>query len=99
MTYDLVVFGDVMEHLLKSEGLNALHFYIYRCKRIIVVYPTKYVQYDVNGKIHESHRSIWAPQDFMHFTFDHRTIGHMNLAIIEGYLDDKDAVYPSGDSL
>ena len=93
LTYDLVIFGDVLEHLRKSEGIDVLHFYAYRCRRMIVVYPFKYIQYDVEGKVHESHRSVWRAQDFTHFECDHRTASHMNLAIIEGYLGDKDAVY------
>lgn len=98
LTFDLVTFGDVLEHLPKSEGIDALHFYAYRCKRMIVVYPSKYIQYDVNGKLHESHRSIWGAQDFSHFTCDHKTSGHMNLAIIDGFLGDTDAVYAPSES-
>src|SRR5437764_1428742 len=30
VTYDAVVFGNVIEHLLKSDGINALHFFAYR---------------------------------------------------------------------
>jgi SAM-dependent methyltransferase len=96
VTYDVVVFGDVIEHLRKSDGIDALHFFVYRCKRMIVVYPSKYIQYDINGKAHESHRSVWTPQDFLPFAGDLTTNGHMNLAIIQGYLDDNDAVYPTG---
>ena len=94
VTYDVVVFGDVIEHLPKSQGIDALHFFVYRCKRIVIVYPTKYIQYDTHGKAHESHRSVWAPADFDHFTCEHTTAAHMNLAIIRGYLDDPEAVYP-----
>ena len=97
VNFELVVLGDVLEHMLKSDGLNVIDFFAYRCKRMIAVYPSKYIQYDVNGKIHESHRSIWGPQDFNHLKCDHSTSGYMNLAIIQGYLDDEDAVYPSGD--
>ncbi len=91
--YDLVVLGDVIEHMRKSDGINILHFLAYRCKRMIVVYPTKYVQYDSGGKKGESHRSVWSVQDFEQFSCDHSTCGYMNLASVRGYLDDSDAVF------
>ena len=94
--YDVVIMGDVLEHLLKSDGLDLVHFYVYRCKRMIVVYPSKYVQYDVGGKKSESHRSVWGEWDFDHFEHEHKSDGYMNMTVVRGYLDDEDAIINLG---
>ena len=64
--FDLVIFGDVLEHLPKSQGLDVLHFFIYRCKYMWVQYPQHYIQNpaDVEGYFHEAHISVWKPEDF-----------------------------------
>ena len=92
VTYDVIIIGDIIEHLPKSDGLNLIHFYVYRCKRMLIIYPSRYVQYDVDGKKSESHRSVWGPQDFGYFEFEHKSSGYMNLVIVKGYLEDKNAI-------
>ena len=64
--FDLVIFGDVLEHLPKSSGLDVLHFFVYRCKYMWVQYPEHYIQNpaDVEGYFHEAHISVWKPDDF-----------------------------------
>ncbi len=65
---DLVIMGDILEHLWKSDGIDILNFLMYRCKKIIAVVPIKYIQ---NGYINEdgdhpleSHISVWNRSDF-----------------------------------
>jgi phospholipid N-methyltransferase len=94
--YDVVIFGDVIEHLPKSAGIDLIHFFSYRCKKMLVVYPSKYVQYSADGKASESHRSVWCPADFDTFACEHHSASFMNLSIVNGYLDDPDAVFPTG---
>src|SRR5580704_10818471 len=36
-THDVVILGDVIEHFLKADGNNLIHFLAYRCKRMLVV--------------------------------------------------------------
>jgi phospholipid N-methyltransferase len=93
--YDVVIFGDVIEHLPKSAGVDLIHFFSYRCKKMIVVYPSKYIQYGSEGKASESHRSVWCPPDFAAFTCEHHSASFMSLSVIDGYLDDPEAIYPT----
>lgn len=64
--FDLVIFGDVLEHLPKSSGLDVLHFWVYRCKYMFIQYPSHYIQNpaDVDGYFHEAHISVWREADF-----------------------------------
>lgn len=64
--FDLVIFGDVLEHLPKSSGLDVLHFFTYRSKYIWSQFPRHYLQNpsDVQGNFYEAHISVWRPQDF-----------------------------------
>lgn len=85
--YDLVVFGDSIEHMRKSEGVDLLHFLVYRTRFILIIYPDRYVQNSVDGVIAEAHLSVWCEQDF-------QCLAHTNiierdgqrLVVIEGYL-------------
>lgn len=58
---DIVIMGDVIEHLKKSEALDVLDFLLYRCKYLIVKFPFCYIQY---GNLLERHRSLWFFEDF-----------------------------------
>lgn len=89
---DVVIIGDIIEHLLKSEGINLLNYLVYRAKKIIVVYPKKYVQYAVNNKKNEVHRSVWDKNDFKAFNFKIYNANYLSMVIINGYLNDKKAI-------
>ena len=62
--YDLVIIGDCIEHMRKSDGLDLLNFLIYRSGYICVVYPAEYVQDDCEGHAAEAHISTWGLEDF-----------------------------------
>jgi len=85
-TYDLVIFGDVIEHLKKSEGQDVLNFFVYRCKHIIVQWPHGYVQNTWEGHVHENHISVWGKSDFSNFKFKWYQKGFMRLVVVKGYL-------------
>ena len=68
-TYDLVVIGDCIEHMRKSEGVDLLNFLIYRCKYILIHYPDRYVQGSVDGHTHKAHISVWSEHDFSGFDY------------------------------
>jgi len=62
--YDLVVIGDCIEHLKKSDAIDLLEFFVYRSQFILVVYPYKFIQDDIDGHMQEAHISVWGPSDF-----------------------------------
>lgn len=92
LTVDLVIFGDVIEHMRKSVGTDLLHYFAYRSRCILCIYPQKYVQYSLQGRAPEAHISVWGPQDFSWFQTQHHQQGMMNLAVVTGFLADPDAV-------
>jgi SAM-dependent methyltransferase len=62
--FDLVILGDVLEHLRKSDGLDLVDFLFYRVKYMLLVIPIDYVQGAWEGHPHEAHISTWYPEDF-----------------------------------
>lgn len=91
-TVDFALIGDCLEHLKKSTGIDLLHYLIYRTKYIILVFPSKWVQFDFEGNIYEAHQSVWAKEDFETFKHQHQKLKHMNLVIIKAYLADPKAL-------
>ena len=86
-TYDLVVFGDVLEHLRKSAGVDLLNFFVYRSRFMLALFPTEYVQNSVEGNRAEAHLSIWSENDF--YGMRHSpvySIGKSHMVLISGYL-------------
>lgn len=88
-SYDLIIFGDVIEHLKKSEGVDLLNFFVYRTKHIIVQWPHGYVQNTWEGHVHENHISVWGKSDFADFDFTWHQKDFMRLVLITGYLAKK----------
>jgi len=88
MTFDVVILGDVIEHMRKSEGIDLLNFLIYRSRWIVVVFPHGYIQNAVDGYHAEAHISAWSESDFQGFE---RTKlyskGGQRLVIIRGYIE------------
>jgi trans-aconitate methyltransferase len=63
-SYDLVVIGDCLEHMRKSDGLDLLNFLVYRCKYMLAVYPIRWLQGSWQGHASEAHISVWGAEDF-----------------------------------
>lgn len=86
--FDIVMVGDILEHLKKSEGIDLLNFLIYRSRWIIVEFPHRYLQNAVDGYASEAHISVWTENDF--FSFERtRTYAKdtQRLIILRGYLE------------
>jgi phospholipid N-methyltransferase len=87
--FDVVVIGDCIEHLRKSDGVDLLNFLVYRAGYIVVVYPVEYIQDGPSDHAQEAHISVWSEADFVNFKCLHavRTIGSttIKLALIKGY--------------
>lgn len=88
-TTDIVFIGDTIEHLKKSDGLDLLHYLIYRCQWMLLTFPCRYLQGAWMGHIHEAHRSAWTPDDFRLWDAECHDYEHdgqiENLIIIRGW--------------
>ncbi len=82
---DLVVIGDCIEHMRKSDGLDLLNFLIYRTGYICIIYPEAYIQDDWGGHAAEAHISTWGPEDFNGWKILHHSWSGMHLFLIKGY--------------
>jgi len=86
-TYDLVLFGDVLEHFRKSCGVDLLNFFLYRSRYILALFPSEYVQNSVDGNRAEAHLSIWTEKDFAGMPHSPvYSIGTSHIVLITGYL-------------
>lgn len=92
---ELAIIGDCIEHLKKSNGLNLIHFLVYRCKYILIVFPSKYIQYSWQGHTSEAHMSVWDEKDFEQFDYKFKKKKFINLVVIRGYLSDPAAIVES----
>lgn len=91
--FDVVIIGDLIEHLKKSDGVDLLNFLIYRSRWIVVQVPRHYVQNIVGGHSSEAHVSVWAETDFLPFE---RTKIYVKdtqrLIFLRGYLENEISV-------
>lgn len=85
MRFDLVILGDVIEHMRKSRALDLLNFLVYRSGYIVVVTPDKFQQDDWEGHALEAHISTWSEHDFVGWDTLHREYEGMHLFLIKGY--------------
>jgi SAM-dependent methyltransferase len=85
-SYDLVIIGDCIEHLRKSQGIDLLNFLVYRTKYILVHYPNRYIQGVVDEHTHEAHISFWTESDFQGLDYVMLRQGFMSSVAINGYL-------------
>src|SRR3989344_7453428 len=65
--FDVIMIGDIIEHLRKSDGIDLLNFLIYRSRWIAVQFPHRYLQNSVEGYHSEAHISVWSAKDFDSF--------------------------------
>jgi len=85
--WDLVIIGDMIEHLKKSDGIDLLNFLLYRSKYIMVVFPDKYLQNEIHGNKYEAHISSWSKHDFVGFEHFYRELNNMRFVLINGFLN------------
>lgn len=84
-TWDLVILGDVLEHMRRSEGLDVLHFLVYRARYLWVQWPLRYIQGALDGYRHEAHISVWTERDIQALNTDYVKV---EAAPLEGYAID-----------
>ena len=87
-TFDLVVIGDCIEHMPKSQGLDLLNFLTYRCGYLLVIVP-EFAWYDTDAAVMEhteSHISVWSEADFSwHDRFAFMRAEIMQVFLLRGY--------------
>jgi len=54
--YDLIIMGDVLEHLEIEEAQKLLPYLFSHCKEIIIAVPYNYIQGVYEGNIYEEHK-------------------------------------------
>lgn len=85
--FDLVVAGDCLEHMDKSDGLDLLNAMTYRSAWTLVLTPEFIVQGAVGGAASEVHRSVWSERDFAwHDLWAWDNTRAMTLVLLRGYL-------------
>jgi len=63
LTFDLIIAGDVLQNIKKSEGIDCLHEWCRRAEHVIVMVPLDICQI-VADSPQESFRSFWGAVDF-----------------------------------
>ncbi len=67
--YDLINFGDVLEHMDRAEGEVAINTALDKSRFVLINVPIgKHWQQDGTGENpHEAHRSVWYNRDFVKY--------------------------------
>jgi hypothetical protein len=55
--YSAVIFGDVLEHLFRSEAIDYIDYFLYRSDWVFVIWPTFMPQDDYENNSYEIHKS------------------------------------------
>jgi len=63
--YDVVIFGDVLEHLFRSAAMDYLDYFLYRTCWVIVIWPTYLPQDDYENNHYEVHKTNFDLRDIM----------------------------------
>jgi len=99
-TFDVVMVGDVIEHLKKSDGVDLLNFLVYRSRWIILQFPHQYLQNAVDGYEAEAHIAVWADDDLAVFEKTKMwSKDTQRLVMIRGYLENGVSVKAVEDAL
>ena len=85
--YDLIIFGDIIEHLSVEDAKRVLDYATFHCRNMIVAVPYCYRQGEKNGNPYEVH----VQDDLTPELFDSRYEGFVPI-----YQTDKYAYYVRG---
>jgi phospholipid N-methyltransferase len=79
-TFEITIFGDVLEHMKKSQGVDLLHALSYNSKHIFVLFPYDFRQGAWRGHESERHISRWTENDFT--SFQHKFYRKENIGMV-----------------
>lgn len=83
--FDLVIMGDCIEHMRKSDGIDRVNCLIYRAGYICIITPEAFVQDDWEGHASEAHISVWSVEDFRGLNMLHRFHNGMHAFLLKGF--------------
>ncbi len=84
--FDLVLVGDCIQHLAKSDGLDLLNALVYRCGWLVLLAPEFMVQQAVGGLASAAHRSVWSERDLLwHDLWAWDNCRGITLLVLRGY--------------
>jgi hypothetical protein len=84
--FDLVIAGDCLQQMPKSEGLDLLNALVYRSAWLLVVVPEFVVQGAIDGLASTVHRSAWSERDLQwHDLWAWDNTRSVTLALLRGY--------------
>jgi SAM-dependent methyltransferase len=84
--FDLVIAGDCLQQLPKSEGLDLVNAMLYRSAYLLLVAPEFVIQGAVEGLASAVHRSVWSERDLQWhdlWAWDHTR--SVTLMLLRGY--------------
>jgi len=98
--YDVVIFGDVLEHLFRSAAMDYLDYILYRTRWVIVIWPTYLPQDDYGNNHYEVHKTNFDLRDIVqkfnvqyfvsHYGHDnpepHSMGARFNYCVIKGHM-------------
>jgi 2-polyprenyl-3-methyl-5-hydroxy-6-metoxy-1,4-benzoquinol methylase len=73
--YDLVIMGDVIEHMPKEVGIRVLESLLKASRNVVVVTPADFFQQEVLDNPWEHHKSLWTRSDFARWPYDFQMVG------------------------
>jgi hypothetical protein len=82
--YDLVMMGDVIEHITKEEGLRVLRSLLAKSRNVIISTPSFFFNQEVLDNPFEQHKSLWDRSDFREWPYDFQIVGESNIAVLAG---------------
>lgn len=80
---DLIVFGDVLEHFMKSKVFDILDMCSYRAKWIVIKVPLNYLQNTYDNNINEAHLSTIKLHEL---ALSYNIVHYAQVGIIHYYL-------------
>lgn len=67
--YDVIIFGDVLEHIDKQQAEKVLFYANAHCTQFYIVVPYSYPQEAVDGNPYEAHQQSDLTDEIMHDRF------------------------------
>jgi hypothetical protein len=94
--YDLCIMGDVLEHLFLSQAMDIIDALAYKCKYLMIIWPTNLPQDYECTNTYEMHKSNFTIKDISRFNIQayKKTYGYnispgvpmdMHYALIAGH--------------